>query len=221
LHSRLLERSARVNEEYVEKFTNGEVKGKTGSLTALPVIETAAGDVSAFVPTNVISITDGQIFLETDLFNAGIRPAINAGISVSRVGGAAQTKVIKKLGGGVRLALAQYRELAAFAQFASDLDEATRKQLERGRLVMELMKQPQYAPLSVAEMAITLFAINKGSFDDVLINKVLAFETGLHSFVKSQYKTLEDAIESSKDLSADNEKILIAAIEKFKSTAVY
>jgi F-type H+-transporting ATPase subunit alpha len=185
LHSRLLERSARVNEAYVEKFTNGEVKGKTGSLTALPVIETAAGDVSAFVPTNVISITDGQIFLETDLFNAGIRPAINAGISVSRVGGAAQTKVIKKLGGGVRLALAQYRELAAFAQFASDLDEATRKQLERGRLVMELMKQPQYAPLSVAEMAITLFAINKGSFDDVPINSVLAFEAGLHAFVKS------------------------------------
>ena len=221
LHSRLLERSARVNEEYVEKFTNGEVKGKTGSLTALPVIETAAGDVSAFVPTNVISITDGQIFLESDLFNAGIRPAINAGISVSRVGGAAQTKVIKKLGGGVRLALAQYRELAAFAQFASDLDEATRKQLERGRLVMELMKQPQYAPLSVAEMAITLFAINKGSFDDVPMNKVLAFEIGLHTFVKSQYKTVEEAIESSKDLSSDNEKILIAAIEKFKSTAVY
>ena len=221
LHSRLLERSARVNEEYVERFTNGEVKGKTGSLTALPVIETAAGDVSAFVPTNVISITDGQIFLETDLFNAGIRPAINAGISVSRVGGAAQTKVIKKLGGGVRLALAQYRELAAFAQFASDLDEATRKQLERGRLVMELMKQPQYAPLSVAEMAITLFAINKGSFDDVPMNKILAFEIGLHAFVKSQYKTLEEAIESSKDLSPDNEKILIAAIDKFKSTAVY
>ena len=221
LHSRLLERSARVNEEYVEKFTNGEVKGKTGSLTALPVIETAAGDVSAFVPTNVISITDGQIFLETDLFNAGIRPAINAGISVSRVGGAAQTKVIKKLGGGVRLALAQYRELAAFAQFASDLDEATRKQLERGRLVMELMKQPQYAPLSVAEMAITLFAINKGSFDDVPMNKVLAFEIGLHAFVKSQYKTLDEAIESSKELSADNEKILITAIDKFKSTAVY
>ena len=221
LHSRLLERSARVNEAYVEKFTNGEIKGKTGSLTALPVIETAAGDVSAFVPTNVISITDGQIFLETDLFNAGIRPAINAGISVSRVGGAAQTKVIKKLGGGVRLALAQHRELAAFAQFASDLDEATRKQLERGRLVMELMKQPQYAPLSVAEMAITLFAINKGSFDDVPINSVLAFEAGLHAFVKSQHKSLEEAIESSKDLSADNEKILVAAIEKFKSTAAY
>jgi len=221
LHSRLLERAARVNEAYVEKFTNGAVKGKTGSLTALPVIETAAGDVSAFVPTNVISITDGQIFLETDLFNAGIRPAINAGISVSRVGGAAQTKVIKKLGGGVRLALAQYRELAAFAQFASDLDEATRKQLERGRLVMELMKQPQYSPLSVAEMAVTLFAINKGSFDDVAVNKVLAFESALHAHMKSQNKTLMDAIESTKDLSADNEKILLAAIEKFKTTAVY
>jgi F-type H+-transporting ATPase subunit alpha len=167
LHSRLLERAARVNEAYVEKFTNGEVKGKTGSLTALPVIETQAGDVSAFVPTNVISITDGQIFLETDLFNAGIRPAMNAGISVSRVGGAAQTKVIKKLGGGVRLALAQYRELAAFAQFASDLDEATRKQLERGRRVTELMKQLQYAPLSVAEMASRCYAVNKGFFDDV------------------------------------------------------
>ncbi len=221
LHSRLLERAARVNEAYVEKFTKGAVKGKTGSLTALPVIETAAGDVSAFVPTNVISITDGQIFLETDLFNAGIRPAINAGISVSRVGGAAQTKVIKKLGGGVRLALAQYRELAAFAQFASDLDEATRKQLERGRLVMELMKQPQYAPLSVAEMAVTLFAINKGSFDDVAVNKLLAFESALHAYIKSQNKTLMDAIESAKDLSADNEKILLAAIEKFKTTAVY
>ncbi len=221
LHSRLLERAARVNEAYVEKFTNGAVKGKTGSLTALPVIETAAGDVSAFVPTNVISITDGQIFLETDLFNAGIRPAINAGISVSRVGGAAQTKVIKKLGGGVRLALAQYRELAAFAQFASDLDEATRKQLERGRLVMELMKQPQYSPLAVAEMAVTLFAINKGSFDDVAVNKVLAFESALHAYMKSQNKTLMDAIESTKDLSADNEKILLAAIEKFKTTAVY
>ena len=221
LHSRLLERAARVNEEYVEKFTKGEVKGRTGSLTALPVIETAAGDVSAFVPTNVISITDGQIFLETDLFNAGIRPAINAGISVSRVGGAAQTKVIKKLGGGVRLALAQYRELAAFAQFASDLDEATRKQLERGRLVMELMKQAQYAPLSVAEMAVTLFAINKGSFDDVAVNKALAFESALHAYVKSQHKDLVDAIESTKDLSADNEKVLLAAIEKFKTTAVY
>jgi F-type H+-transporting ATPase subunit alpha len=221
LHSRLLERAARVNAEYVEAFTKGEVKGKTGSLTALPIIETQAGDVSAFVPTNVISITDGQIFLETDLFNAGIRPAINAGISVSRVGGAAQTKVIKKLGGGVRLALAQYRELAAFAQFASDLDEATRKQLERGRLVTELMKQLQYSPLSVAEMAVTLFSVNKGYFDDVPVNKALAFESALHSALKTQHKSLMDAIESNKDLNADNEKLLTAAIEAFKKTAVY
>lgn len=221
LHSRLLERASRVNAAYVEKFTHGAVKGKTGSLTALPIIETAAGDVSAFVPTNVISITDGQIFLETDLFNAGIRPAINAGISVSRVGGAAQTKVIKKLGGGVRLALAQYRELAAFAQFASDLDEATRKQLERGRLVMELMKQAQYAPLSVAEMAVTLFAISKGSFDGVPINKVLSFESDLHKYLTSQHKAVMDEIEAKKDLSGDNEKALIAAIEQFKSTVVY
>ncbi|MEC5385006.1 F0F1 ATP synthase subunit alpha [Uliginosibacterium sp. H3] len=218
LHSRLLERSARVNEEYVEKFTNGEVKGKTGSLTALPVIETQAGDVSAFVPTNVISITDGQIFLESDLFNAGIRPAINAGISVSRVGGAAQTKVIKKLGGGVRLALAQYRELAAFAQFASDLDEATRKQLERGRLVTELMKQPQYAPLSVADMAITLFSVNKGFFDDVEVKRALAFESALQQFVKAKYASLVEKIESSKDLDADGEKQLTAAVEEFKKT---
>ena len=221
LHSRLLERAARVNADYVEKFTNGEVKGKTGSLTALPVIETAAGDVSAFVPTNVISITDGQIFLETDLFNSGIRPAINAGISVSRVGGAAQTKVIKKLGGGVRLALAQYRELAAFAQFASDLDEATRKQLERGRLVMELMKQSQYAPMSVAEMAVTLFAISKGSFDGVAVNKILAFESALQAYVKSKHKDLLESVAASNDLSGDNEKVLSAAIETFKSTAVY
>ena len=221
LHSRLLERAARVNAEYVEAFTKGAVKGKTGSLTALPIIETQAGDVSAFVPTNVISITDGQIFLEADLFNAGIRPAINAGVSVSRVGGAAQTKVIKKLGGGVRLALAQYRELAAFAQFASDLDEATRKQLERGRMVTELMKQLQYCPLSVAEMAVTLFAVNKGYFDDVPVPKALAFESALHANLKSNSKALMDAVESSKDLSGDNEKLLVAAIEKFKASAVY
>ncbi|MCK9201369.1 MAG: F0F1 ATP synthase subunit alpha [Gallionella sp.] len=221
LHSRLLERAARVNAEYVEAFTKGEVKGKTGSLTALPIIETQAGDVSAFVPTNVISITDGQIFLEADLFNAGIRPAINAGVSVSRVGGAAQTKVIKKLGGGVRLALAQYRELAAFAQFASDLDESTRKQLERGRLVTELMKQLQYCPLSVSEMATTLFAVNKGYFDDVAVPKALAFEAALHANLKSSNKALMDAIESTKDLSGDNEKLLSAAIESFKATAVY
>ena len=221
LHSRLLERAARVNAEYVERFTNGAVKGKTGSLTALPIIETQAGDVSAFVPTNVISITDGQIFLETDLFNAGIRPAINAGVSVSRVGGAAQTKVIKKLGGGIRLALAQYRELAAFAQFASDLDEATRKQLERGKIVTELMKQLQYAPLSISKMAASLFAVNKGYFDDVPITKVLSFEAGLHAHLSAKDKTLMDAIESSKDLSADNEKLLVTAIEAFKATAVY
>ncbi len=221
LHSRLLERASRVNADYVESFTKGEIKGKTGSLTALPIIETAAGDVSAFVPTNVISITDGQIFLETDLFNAGIRPAINAGISVSRVGGAAQTKVIKKLGGGVRLALAQYRELAAFAQFASDLDEVTRKQLERGRLVTELMKQLQYAPLSVAEMAVTLFCVNKGYFDDVDVKKALSFESNLHAYLKSKHAGLIDAINSTKDLSGENEKILSSAIESFKSTAVY
>jgi F-type H+-transporting ATPase subunit alpha len=218
LHSRLLERAARVNEEYVENFTKGEVKGKTGSLTALPVIETAAGDVSAFVPTNVISITDGQIFLETDLFNAGIRPAINAGISVSRVGGAAQTKVIKKLGGGVRLALAQYRELAAFAQFASDLDEATRKQLERGRLVTELMKQVQYAPLSVSEMSVSLYAANGGYLDDVPVNKVMAFESALISFLKSKYKSLMDNIETTQDLSKDDDKAMAVAIQDFKAT---
>ena len=221
LHSRLLERAARVNEEYVEKFTNGAVKGKTGSLTALPVIETAAGDVSAFVPTNVISITDGQIFLEADLFNAGIRPAINPGISVSRVGGAAQTKVIKKLGGGVRLVLAQYRELAAFSQFASDLDEATRKQLDRGRMVTELMKQAQYSPLSISDMAVTLLAANKGYLDDVPVNKALAFESALHSFMKSKYKNLLDKIESSKDLAGDDEKAMEAAIQDFKATSAY
>jgi F-type H+-transporting ATPase subunit alpha len=221
IHSRLLERAARVNEEYVEKFTNGKVKGKTGSLTALPIIETAAGDVSAFVPTNVISITDGQIFLETDLFNAGIRPAINAGISVSRVGGAAQTKVIKKLGGGVRLALAQYRELAAFAQFASDLDEATRKQLDRGRMFTELMKQSQYAPLSVSQMAVTLFAANKGYLDDVPTTKVLAFENALHGFMNSKYKKIMQDIEKTADLSGDNEKALEKAIEDFKSSNAY
>jgi F-type H+-transporting ATPase subunit alpha len=221
LHSRLLERAARVNEEYVERFTKGAVKGRTGSLTALPIIETQAGDVSAFVPTNVISITDGQIFLETDLFNAGIRPAINAGISVSRVGGAAQTKVIKKLGGGVRLALAQYRELAAFAQFASDLDDTTRRQLERGKLVTELMKQPQYSPLSVAEQALTLFAVNKGYLDDVDVKRALAFETALRSYVKSKYRELFDRIETTKDLTGDDETALAAAIEDFKKNGAY
>jgi F-type H+-transporting ATPase subunit alpha len=221
LHSRLLERGARVNEEYVEKFTNGEVKGKTGSLTALPVIETQAGDVTAFVPTNVISITDGQIFLETDLFNAGIRPAMNAGISVSRVGGAAQTKIIKKLGGGIRLALAQYRELAAFAQFASDLDEATRKQLERGRRVTELMKQPQYQPLSVGEMALTLFAVNNGYVDDVEVTKLLAFERAMREFVKTKYADLMKRIEQTADLTKDDEAQLNAAMADFKKTGAF
>src|SRR5947209_3290662 len=221
LHSRLLERAARVNPDYVEKFTKGQVKGKTGSLTALPVIETQAGDVTAFVPTNVISITDGQIFLETDLFNAGIRPAINAGISVSRVGGAAQTKIIKKLGGGVRLALAQYRELAAFAQFASDLDEATRKQLDRGRLVTELMKQPQYQPLQVWELALTLFAVTNGYFDDIDVKKALAAEKAMRDFMKSKYGALVDRIEQTKDLSKDDEAKLHEALKDFKKNATY
>ena len=187
LHSRLLERASRVNADYVEQMTHGEVKGRTGSLTALPVIETQAGDVSAFVPTNVISITDGQIFLETDLFNAGFRPAINAGLSVSRVGGAAQTQLIKKLGGGVRLALAQYRELAAFSQFASDLDEQTRKQLERGERVMELMKQAQYKPLTIADMALSLYAVNEGWMDEVEVEQVRAFEAALHAYARSEH----------------------------------
>jgi F-type H+/Na+-transporting ATPase subunit alpha len=221
LHSRLLERAARVNEEYVEQFTNGAVKGKTGSLTALPVIETQAGDVSAFVPTNVISITDGQIFLETDLFNAGIRPAINAGISVSRVGGAAQSKVIKKLGGGVRLALAQYRELAAFSQFASDLDEATRKQLERGRIVTELMKQPQYHPLQVWEIALTLFAVNNGYFDDIEVRRALAAEKAMREFVKTKYTALAGGIEKTKEISKEDEAKLHDAIRDFKKTGAY
>lgn len=218
LHSRLLERAARVSEAWVEKLTNGEVKGKTGSLTALPIIETQAGDVSAFVPTNVISITDGQIFLETDLFNAGIRPAMNAGISVSRVGGAAQTKVIKKLGGGVRLSLAQYRELAAFAQFASDLDEVTRKQLERGRRVTELMKQLQYSPLSVADMAISLYASNEGFMDDIDVPRILAFETALHQTMHQKHAELVAKIEATKDLDKDAEAQLKAAIVDFKKS---
>ena len=197
------------------------MKGKTGSLTALPIIETQAGDVTAFVPTNVISITDGQIFLETDLFNAGIRPAINAGISVSRVGGNAQTKVIKKLGGGVRLAHAQFRELAAFAQVASDLDEATRKQLDRGRMVTELMKQPQYSPLSVADQALTLFAVNRGYYDDVPVEKALAFESTLRGFVRSKYAKVHEHIETSKEMSEDDEKALAAAIEDFKKTGTF
>ncbi len=218
LHSRLLERAARVNEDFVAAATNGEVTGKTGSLTALPIIETQAGDVSAFVPTNVISITDGQIFLETDLFNSGIRPAINAGLSVSRVGGAAQTKIIKKLGGGVRLDLAQYRELAAFAQFASDLDEQTRKQIERGRRVTELMKQNQYAPLSVAEMAVSLFAANKGFLDDVEANQVVAFERALHSYMNSSQKALMDRINDTADYNDEIEGALSSALTEFKAS---
>ncbi|WP_295538593.1 F0F1 ATP synthase subunit alpha [uncultured Thiohalocapsa sp.] len=217
LHSRLLERAARISEHEVEKLTNGKVKGKTGSLTALPIIETQAGDVSAFVPTNVISITDGQIFLETDLFNAGIRPAINAGLSVSRVGGAAQTKIIKKLGGGIRLALAQYRELAAFSQFASDLDEATRKQLERGERVTELMKQMQYHPMSVAQMAVSLFAVNEGYLDDVDVKKVVDFERALQSYMASAQKALLDKINASGDYGDEIKEGLHAALKDFKA----
>jgi F-type H+-transporting ATPase subunit alpha len=221
LHSRLLERAARVNADYVERETKGAVTGKTGSLTALPIIETQAGDVSAFVPTNVISITDGQIFLETDLFNAGIRPAINAGLSVSRVGGAAQRTIIRKLGGGVRLALAQYRELAAFAQFASDLDEATRRQLERGQRVMELMKQRQYAPLSVAEMGVSLFAVNEGYLDDVPVAKIGDFEAALHAHAHANYMPLLDRIDESGDYNDEIADELKGLVESFKSTGAY
>ena len=221
LHSRLLERAARVNPEYVERFTKGAVKGKTGSMTALPIIETQAGDVTAFVPTNVISITDGQIFLETDLFNAGIRPAINPGISVSRVGGAAQTKVIKKLGGGVRLALAQYRELAAFAQFASDLDEATRKQLERGRIVTELMKQDQYQPLQVWEEALVLFAINIGAYDDVEVKDALKVEAAMQDYMKINHADLIERIEQHKALSKEDEQLLTEAVKEFKKSGAF
>ncbi|MDB6091770.1 MAG: synthase subunit alpha, partial [Gammaproteobacteria bacterium] len=213
LHSRLLERSARVNEEYVEKFTNGRVKGKTGSLTGLPIIETQAGDVTAFVPTNVISITDGQIFLETDLFNAGI--------SVSRVGGAAQTDIIKKLGGGIRLALAQYRELAAFSQFASDLDEATRKQLERGQRTTEVMKQKQYAPMSVAEMALTIYAVNNGHMDKVELKKITDFEAALQAFAQTNYKSLMDGINAVPKFTKENEAGLKKCIEDFLATGTY
>ncbi|MDX1609196.1 MAG: F0F1 ATP synthase subunit alpha [Halofilum sp. (in: g-proteobacteria)] len=221
LHSRLLERASRLNADEIERRTDGKVTGRTGSLTALPIIETQAGDVSAFVPTNVISITDGQIFLETDLFNSGIRPAINAGLSVSRVGGAAQTKVIKKLGGGIRLALAQYRELAAFSQFASDLDEQTRKQLERGQRVMELMKQSQYAPLSIGEMAVSLFAANEGYLDDVEVNKVVDFEKGLHSHVESKYSDLIEKINEEGDYTDEIKEGLKKALEDFKENGVW
>ena len=221
LHSRLLERAARVNPVYVERFTEGKVTGKTGSMTALPIIETQAGDVTAFVPTNVISITDGQIFLETDLFNAGIRPAINPGISVSRVGGAAQTKIIKKLGGGVRLALAQYRELAAFAQFASDLDDVTRKQLERGRVVTELMKQPQYQPLQVWEEALVLYAVEKGAYDNVAVSDALRVERGMRDFLKTHHADLIEEIETKKELTKEIDAQLKAAIEEFKKSGAY
>jgi len=219
----LLERAARVNPEYVEKFTKGAVKGKTGSLTALPVIETQAGDVTAFVPTNVISITDGQIFLETDLFNAGIRPAINAGISVSRVGGAAQTKIMKRrdTGGGVRLALAQFRELAAFSQFASDLDEATRKQLDLGKMVTELMKQPQYRPLQVWEMAVTLFAVNNGFFNDIDVKKALAAERSMRDYLKDKYGALIKQVSEKNELSGDDEKALKDGIADWKQNGSY
>ena len=217
LHSRLLERAARINTDEVEKLTNGQVKGQTGSLTALPIIETQAGDVSAFIPTNVISITDGQIFLETDLFNAGIRPAINAGLSVSRVGGAAQCALIKKLGGGIRLALAQYRELAAFSQFASDLDEATRRQLERGERATEMMKQKQYSTMSVAEMGVSLFAVNEGYLDDVEVNKVMDFEQALQSHMKSQQSDLIEALNRDQAYDDDVAEKLHAALKDFKT----
>lgn len=221
LHSRLLERAARVNAAYVEKITGGEVKGKTGSLTALPIIETQAGDISAFVPTNVISITDGQIFLESGLFNAGIRPAINAGASVSRVGGAAQTKIIKKLVGGVRIGLAQFRELEAFAQFASDLDDATRKQLERGQRMTEIMKQKQYSPLSVAEMSLSLFGVDRGLLDDIPLNEIVPFEAALHAYFRAEHKNFMDTINKdcqySEEITAEFAKI----IENFKKVGTW
>jgi len=221
LHSRLLERAARVNPDYVEKFTDGEVKGRTGSLTALPVIETQAGDVSAFVPTNVISITDGQIFLEADMFNAGIRPAMNAGISVSRVGGAAQTKLIKKLAGGVRTALAQYRELAAFSQFACDRDDATKAQLDHGERVTELMKQGQYAPQSVSEMGIMLYAANEGYLRDVEVNKIGDFESALLSYMHAEHGDMMKDLAKSGDYNDEIAGTFKAAIEKFKATQTW
>ena len=221
LHSRLLERAARINADEVERLTKGEVKGKTGSLTALPIIETQAGDVSAFVPTNVISITDGQIFLETDLFNAGIRPAINAGLSVSRVGGAAQTKVIKKLGGGVRLALAQYRELAAFAQFASDLDDATRKQLERGQRVTELMKQKQFSPMSVAEMSVSLFAAENGFLDDIPVEKIQAYEQALLQYMHSDHQLLLDKVNERGVYDDEIQQGFSTALNAFKDKGAW
>ena len=221
LHSRLLERAARVNADYVEQQTKGAVKGKTGSLTALPIIETQAGDVSAFVPTNVISITDGQIFLETDNFNAGLRPAMSPGISVSRVGGSAQVPFMKKISGGVKMALAQYRELAAFSQFASDLDEATRRQLEHGERVTELMKQKQYAPMSVSEMGAVLFAANEGYLTDVPVNKILDFEQALLSYMRAEFGDFMKRIDETGDYNDDVVSTLKSAIESFKANQTY
>jgi F-type H+-transporting ATPase subunit alpha len=221
LHSRLLERAARVNADYVEQITNGKVKGKTGSLTALPIIETLAGDVSAFVPTNVISITDGQIYLETELFNSGVRPAINPGLSVSRVGGSAQTKIMKKLAGGVRTALAQYRELAAFSQFASDLDDATKQQLANGKAFTELLKQKQYAPMSVAQQALSLFAADRGYMSDVAVEKILDFEEALHGYLTSEKGELEKQINSTGDWNDDIEGQFTALVEDFKKTQTF
>ena len=221
LHSRLLERAARVNADYVEQVTNGKVKGKTGSLTALPIIETLAGDVSAFVPTNVISITDGQIYLETELFNSGVRPAINPGLSVSRVGGSAQTKIMKKLAGGVRTALAQYRELAAFSQFASDLDDATKQQLANGKAFTELLKQKQYAPMSVAQQALSLFAADRGYMADVDVEKILAFEEALHGYLTSEKADLEEQINSTGDWNEDIEAQFVELVEDFKKTQTF
>jgi F-type H+/Na+-transporting ATPase subunit alpha len=220
LHSRLLERASRVNAAYVERVTNGAVKGKTGSLTALPIIETQGGDVSAFVPTNVISITDGQIFLETSLFNSGIRPAMNAGLSVSRVGGAAQTKIIKKLGGGIRLVLAQYRELAAFSQFASELDDATRKQLEQGQRATELMKQAQYSPLSVGDMGSVLYAISEGYLDNIATEQVTKYQMRLVQFMNSSHKQTIDAINVRGDYTDEIKQQLKAALEEFNASFV-
>ncbi len=221
LHSRLLERASRVSEHYVEKFTNGEVKGRTGSLTALPIIETQAGDVSAFVPTNVISITDGQIFLQTELFNAGIRPAVDPGISVSRVGGSAQTKIIKKLSGGIRTALAQYRELAAFAQFSSDLDEATKKQLDHGQKVTELMKQKQYAPMSVFEQAVVIFAAERGYLTDVELSKLADFEAALLSYAKGQFAELVSQVDETGAWNGEIEAQFVKLVDDFKATQTW
>lgn len=221
LHSRLLERASRVNAEYLEKLSGGKIVGKTGSLTALPIIETQAGDVSAFIPTNVISITDGQIFLTTSLFNSGVRPAVDPGISVSRVGGAAQTKIIKKLSGGIRTALAQYRELAAFAQFSSDLDEATRKQLDHGQKVTELMKQNQYKPLTVAEQALVIFAAERGFLEDVELSKVLPFEKAILEFAHTKYESLLKDIDAKPDYSDEIVNKLTELVKDFKSTQTY